>query len=147
MLTLFCLFPQPLHSPQPCTPPLQVGVLTRSVLDDGRGFARSKVFKHSHESDTGGWLQTLAVGCNPLCRTLSSCCATGCTATLHAARSSAITACPPACTPSPGRTSSIGQHTLCLDSRGGILNDPSFRTQSIADYVKQASKVGCRAAV
>lgn len=69
-----------------------VGVLTRSVLDDGRGFARSKVFKHSHESDTG-------------------------------------------------RTSSIGQHTLCLGSRGNILNDPSFRTQSIADYVKQASKV------
>ncbi|PRW56451.1 GTP-binding 1 [Chlorella sorokiniana] len=69
-----------------------VGVLTRSVLDDGRGFARSKVFKHGHESDTG-------------------------------------------------RTSSIGQHTLCLDSRGDILNDPSFRTQSIADYVKQASKV------
>ncbi|KAI7839256.1 hypothetical protein COHA_006954 [Chlorella ohadii] len=69
-----------------------VGVLTRSVLDDGRGFARSKVFKHGHESDTG-------------------------------------------------RTSSIGQHTLCLDSKGDILNDPAFRTQSIADYVKQASKV------
>ena len=44
-----------------------------------------------------------------------------------------------------GRTSSIGQHTLCLDSKGGILNDPAFRTQSIADYVKQSSKVGCRA--
>lgn len=26
-----------------------------------------------------------------------------------------------------GRTSSIGQHTLCLDSRGGILNDTLFR--------------------
>lgn len=31
----------------------QVGVLTRSVLDDGRGFARSKVFKHGHEESTG----------------------------------------------------------------------------------------------
>lgn len=41
-----------------------------------------------------------------------------------------------------GRTSSIGQHTLCLDSRGAILNDSAFRTQSIADYVAQASKVG-----
>ena len=26
-----------------------VGVLTRSMLDDGRGLARSKVFKHNHE--------------------------------------------------------------------------------------------------
>lgn len=30
-----------------------VGVLTRSVLDDGRGFARSKVFRHTHEESTG----------------------------------------------------------------------------------------------
>lgn len=30
-----------------------VGVLTRSILDDGRGFARSKVFKHLHEQDSG----------------------------------------------------------------------------------------------
>ena len=40
-----------------------------------------------------------------------------------------------------GRTSSIGQHNLCLDSRGAILNDSGFRTQSIADYVARASKV------
>lgn len=26
-----------------------------------------------------------------------------------------------------GRTSSIGQHTLCLDSKGQVLNDASFR--------------------
>lgn len=26
-----------------------------------------------------------------------------------------------------GRTSSIGQHTLCLDSKGLILNDTLFR--------------------
>ncbi|PSC69725.1 GTP-binding 1 [Micractinium conductrix] len=69
-----------------------VGVLTRSVLDDGRGSARARVFKHSHEADTG-------------------------------------------------RTSSVGQHTLCLDSRGAILNDAAFRTQSIADYVARAAKV------
>ena len=31
-----------------------MGVLTRSILDDGRGLARSKVFKHGHEEDTGG---------------------------------------------------------------------------------------------
>lgn len=30
-----------------------VGVMTRMVLDDGRGSARSKVFKHSHEESTG----------------------------------------------------------------------------------------------
>ena len=30
-----------------------VGVLTRSMLDDGRGSARSKVFKHDHEGATG----------------------------------------------------------------------------------------------
>ncbi|KAL6758892.1 hypothetical protein V8C86DRAFT_3133984 [Haematococcus lacustris] len=55
-----------------------VGVLTRSMLDDGRGLARSKVFKHAHEEATG-------------------------------------------------RTSSIGQHTLCLDAAGNVLNDLSFK--------------------
>ncbi|GAB4820818.1 hypothetical protein N2152v2_007864 [Parachlorella kessleri] len=69
-----------------------VGVLTRSILDDGRGLARSKVFKHGHEEDTG-------------------------------------------------RTSSIGQHTLCLGSRGEILNDPSFKTLACADYVAHSAKV------
>lgn len=69
-----------------------VGVLTRSVLDDGRGLARSKVFKHEHEGVTG-------------------------------------------------RTSSIGQHNLCLDSRGNILNDSMFRSNSSGDYVSRAAKV------
>ncbi|KAK9862034.1 hypothetical protein WJX84_006471 [Apatococcus fuscideae] len=69
-----------------------VGVLTRSVLDDGRGSARSKVFKHGHEEATG-------------------------------------------------RTSSIGQHTLCLDSNGSILNDTMFRPNSSAEYIAKASKV------
>jgi GTPase len=40
-----------------------------------------------------------------------------------------------------GRTSSIGQHNLCLDSRGDILNDPQFRNNTCGEYVKQASKV------
>lgn len=69
-----------------------VGVLTRSMLDDGRGLARSKVFKHHHEEATG-------------------------------------------------RTSSIGQHTLCLDSGGGILNDQMFRNQTCGDYISKAAKV------
>lgn len=69
-----------------------VGVLTRSMLDDGRGLARSKVFKHHHEETTG-------------------------------------------------RTSSIGQHNLCLDSRGKILNDSMFRTQTCGDYIMNAAKV------
>eukprot|EP00775_Hariotina_reticulata_P007899 gene7899-8095_t len=69
-----------------------VGVLTRSILDDGRGLARGKVFKHHHEEATG-------------------------------------------------RTSSIGQHNLCLDSQGNILNDQQFRNTTCGDYVKQASKV------
>ena len=30
-----------------------VGCLTRLVLDDGRGLARSKVFRHAHEAETG----------------------------------------------------------------------------------------------
>lgn len=30
-----------------------VGVLTRSALDDGRGLARSRVFTHGHEHQTG----------------------------------------------------------------------------------------------
>jgi len=69
-----------------------VGVLTRSMLDDGRGLARSKVFKHGHEELTG-------------------------------------------------RTSSIGQHNLCLNSRGEILNDSMFRSASSADYILRAAKV------
>lgn len=69
-----------------------VGVLTRTMLDDGRGLARSKVFKHSHEADTG-------------------------------------------------RTSSIGQHTLCLDSQGQILNDGSFKTQTCGEYIIRSAKV------
>lgn len=69
-----------------------VGVLTRSMLDDGRGLARGKVFKHHHEESTG-------------------------------------------------RTSSIGQHNLCLDSQGHILNDMQFRNATCGEYVKRASKV------
>ena len=41
-----------------------VGVLTRSVLDDGRGSARSKVFKHGHEEATG---RTSSIGQHTLC--------------------------------------------------------------------------------
>lgn len=69
-----------------------VGVLTRSVLDDGRGFARSKVFKHGHEESTG-------------------------------------------------RTSSIGQHNLCIDSRGNILNDASLRAGVTTAEIARSSKV------
>mmetsp|Transcript_34634 Transcript_34634/g.87650 ORF Transcript_34634/g.87650 Transcript_34634/m.87650 type:complete len:638 (-) Transcript_34634:745-2658(-) len=69
-----------------------VGVLTRSVLDDGRGAARAKVFKHGHEEATG-------------------------------------------------RTSSIGQHTLCLDAHGSVLNDSMFRAHTCGEYVARAAKV------
>lgn len=41
-----------------------VGVLTRSMLDNGRGAARSKVFKHSHEDESG---RTSAIGQHNLC--------------------------------------------------------------------------------
>ena len=30
-----------------------VGVLTKGVLDNGRGSVRQKVFRHKHEADTG----------------------------------------------------------------------------------------------
>ncbi|MEW5309068.1 MAG: hypothetical protein WDW38_000979 [Sanguina aurantia] len=40
-----------------------------------------------------------------------------------------------------GRTSSIGQHTLCLDSLGTILNDTQFRTHTCGEYIQRASKV------
>ena len=39
-----------------------------------------------------------------------------------------------------GRTSSIGQHSLCLGGRGEILNDPTYKTLACADYVAKASK-------
>lgn len=41
-----------------------VGVLTRNMLDNGRGSARSKVFKHSHEDQSG---RTSAIGQHNLC--------------------------------------------------------------------------------
>ena len=41
-----------------------VGVLTRAMLDDGRGAARAKVFKHSHEGASG---RTSAIGQHNLC--------------------------------------------------------------------------------
>ena len=69
-----------------------VGVLTRNCLDDGRGAARAKVFKHGHEAASG-------------------------------------------------RTSSIGQHCLCLDSRGALLNDASFRSATQPEAIAKASKV------
>ncbi|KAL6758071.1 GTP binding protein [Haematococcus lacustris] len=62
------------------------------MLDDGRGLARSKVFKHAHEEATG-------------------------------------------------RTSSIGQHTLCLDAAGNVLNDLSFKSQTCGEYILKAAKV------
>lgn len=40
------------------------GVLTRATLDDGRGSARAKVFKHSHEESTG---RTSSIGQHNLC--------------------------------------------------------------------------------
>uniref|UniRef100_A0A7S1T5B3 Tr-type G domain-containing protein n=1 Tax=Tetraselmis chuii TaxID=63592 RepID=A0A7S1T5B3_9CHLO len=69
-----------------------VGVLTRSILDDGRGLARSKVFKHTHEESTG-------------------------------------------------RTSCVGQHNLCLDENGEILNNVMFRNNNCGEYVAKSCKV------
>jgi len=69
-----------------------VGVLTRSMLDDGRGAARAKVFKLAHEEVSG-------------------------------------------------RTSCIGQHNLCFDASGSVLNDTSFKSTTSGEYVKVASKV------
>ncbi len=40
-----------------------------------------------------------------------------------------------------GRTSSIGQHNLCLDSHGAILNDTLFRNASCGEYIMRSSKV------
>lgn len=69
-----------------------VGVLTRSMLDDGRGSARQKILKFSHESATG-------------------------------------------------RTSSIGQHNLCIDSMGNILNDNTFKQTQCGEVVAKSSKL------
>ena len=68
-----------------------MGVLTRGVLDDGRGAARSKVFRHAHEESTG-------------------------------------------------RTSSIGQHCVCLDSKGTCLNTDATRTDT-RELIDNASKI------
>jgi translation elongation factor EF-Tu-like GTPase len=75
--------------------PLQstlVGVLTRGVLDDGRGAARSRVFRHAHEEQTG-------------------------------------------------RTSSIGQHCVCIDSKGVILNTENTLRAGTSEVIDNASKI------
>ena len=69
-----------------------VGCLTRCLLDDGRGLARSKVFRHMHEAESG-------------------------------------------------RTSSVAQHTLCIDAAGKILNSEGQRAGSEREMVGRASKV------
>lgn len=69
-----------------------IGVLTRSMLDDGRGAARQKILKFTHECQTG-------------------------------------------------RTSSVGQHNLCISSTGEILNDTTFRQTQCADFVAKSSKL------
>ncbi|CAF2932460.1 unnamed protein product [Rotaria sp. Silwood2] len=40
-----------------------LGVLTHGMLDDGRGIARQKLFRHKHEAETG---RTSSVGCDIL---------------------------------------------------------------------------------
>ena len=69
-----------------------VGCLTRCLLDDGRGLARSKIFRHAHEAESG-------------------------------------------------RTSSVAQHTLCIDAGGKTLNTEGQRAGAERDMVGRASKV------
>lgn len=40
-----------------------------------------------------------------------------------------------------GRTSSIGQHVVCLDSMGEILNDSTFRNTTCGDLVSRSAKI------
>jgi GTPase len=98
-----------------------VGVLTRSILDDGRGFARSKVFKHGHEEDTGRtssvsqhslWYSLLFVAVLPLASCLCV-----------------------------GTQVYLGIPLCSLGSQGEILNDEKFRITSSPDYIARASKV------
>lgn len=121
-------------------------MLTRSVLDDGRGAARARVFKHSHESDTGapgaacwsrgrcllaagGWVELgtskawVGAAGHPRLRLFC----TESAAPQHLPRLARLARPPLDCHSFAGRTSSIGQHTLCLDSRGNVLNDAMFR--------------------
>jgi hypothetical protein len=122
-----------------------VGVLTRSLLDDGRGLARSK----ARRACAG--LRTPRVA--PARRRLLMTCRPGMQVFKHHHEEET------------GRTSSIGQHNLCvricpqlrqpccpashvltsrgaaqLDSRGNILNDSLYRTHA-SDYIARSSKV------
>ncbi len=143
---------------------LQVGVLTRHILDDGRGFARSKVFKHGHEEATG---RTSSIGQHNLCvssllqapRNVHMC---PCNA--HVAVQCCLTGSPAfhsfACRqPQPSWCQGFAAHlevlVLCpsetlldrhicavqLDSKCNILNDQMFRSNSSAEYIARASKV------
>ncbi|RMZ53490.1 hypothetical protein APUTEX25_003312 [Auxenochlorella protothecoides] len=42
---------------------------------------------------------------------------------------------------STGRTSSIGQHSICLDASGTFLNDAQYRPSTASDYVARAAKI------
>ena len=138
---------------------LQVGVLTRHILDDGRGFARSKVFKHGHEEATG---RTSSIGQHNLCVSSMSW-PPGCLT--HTLASAPLTACP-SCTTSflvtlhlrgcklseycsaqsphrcyQNKTRICSSACVQLDSKCNILNDQMFRSNSSAEYIARASKV------
>ncbi len=148
-----------------------VGVLTRSMLDDGRGLARSKVGAWggdmlvgvtwwkwcrsqstkqcgAHDQAGAGLAPASAPASGLLASSLPQCSPPVCKYQAQAAPPQPVN--PPPSFPqvfkhhheeSTGRTSSIGQHNLCLDSHGGILNDGMFRNQTCGDYISRASKV------
>ncbi len=131
-----------------------VGVLTRSMLDDGRGLARSKVFRHGHEEETG---RTSSIGQHNLCVCGWEC---GCVCVVCACPCSQSHVQPPRSTPSPTpldtstpvNPTRSHPHTIApphyhtpiitqLDAHGQILNDTAFRSNTCGDYVSRSSKV------
>ena len=100
-----------------------VGVLTRSMLDDGRGLARSKVGKEQDMYYIPQLSNRFIFRRTPL--NISSVLSDR--QFRYFARALRAQVFKHAHEESTGRTSSIGQHTLCLDSTGQILNDSMFR--------------------
>lgn len=100
-----------------------VGVMTRMVLDDGRGFARSRVFKHSHEEATG---RTSSIGQHNL---VVGYFYFG--AVIFLSALNCVVLCTHPC----------ALVVMQLDSKGNPLNDPMFKSSTCAEYVAKASKV------
>ena len=89
-----------------------LGVLTHGVLDDGRGEARTKLFRHKHEIGNQSIYNCQSFGCKYFKISYSE----------------------------SGRTSSVGNDILGFDASGKIINEAEAHVSKALDWEKICSK-------